>query len=298
MRHLSKSILTFIFFSNLLFTACKKNKNPEPDPIVVATGNTAGAPVIYLTKPTDNFSISNSSGSLFVDALITDDDGLSSLHYGLSTPSANYNYISNDSVSILGSGKSLPFQRNVVLIDDENVSIGPGKIDFYVKDITGLKSTTITRNFTITDDIDFSENRLMDSIFSNDSLEFSIHRNNHNIVDSILIYNITRSSIVSTVKDTGGIKTLIVYESNGEYWQFGMTTDLTDLNVIKVGYKVQLTQAGVGGGVGKAFITFLLREYDSSSTNFFTGSTSYYSTISSLECSCNSLEKIVIPIKE
>jgi len=231
MKILNHKLASLLLLALFLFPGCKKEtiESVTEESIVIDTN----LPSIILTTLYTNYNLKIGE-SLNIQGQAIDTEGLASIHYKIETPDASYNYIYSD--SIIATGTSHSFDEEISI--PRYASVGTGNITFYVKDISGNVSPDYSRDFVIKDLIPSDDIDYVDSLSFNDSLEISIFRNVNNVVDSISVFNITKSLLAITVKETGGFKKMILTQGKGETIYNGKTYDLTD-GVTKVYYTIK-----------------------------------------------------------
>ncbi len=99
----------------------------------IALNQELDKPVVTIQSPVDSSIITGVAGSVFVRGIVTDDDGVASVHYSL------------DGAPALELASEGVF---CAPIEADDLSVGQHKITVYAKDIHGTKGNPVTTTFT------------------------------------------------------------------------------------------------------------------------------------------------------
>lgn len=192
-----------LFLITICLLGCSKEENPPTT--TSATSNTAPntPPTISVNLPQNNFSV-NLGGSFSLEGIALDSEGLASVSYSIETPTASYNYTFANSIT--ASGTSFAFNQSITI--PTNASVGDALLKVYCTDTESNQSTVVSRSFKINDNYNPVITSIKDSIGGTDLIEIQVYKNTNNVVDSIIIVNITTSENITVIKDIGGIKSI------------------------------------------------------------------------------------------
>ncbi len=266
MKKMKKNYYYLVVLLMISIVSCeKKSVTPEVQdnlPVDIIPEDTIQIidtpPSISLSEPDDNFYVG--IGEIFyLEGLAADEEELSAIVYTIETPEASYNYIDSNNITATGSIKDF----NELIEIPADASIGSAVLNVYCVDTNNNQSSIITRNFRIKDVINPTITRLKDSIGSEDLIKIHVFQNLNNIVDSVVVFNETRSENIAIVKDIGGFKTIIcslldadIMPVHNEFY------DLRDSNEPTYEYQIDIN----GLYPGSTFVIGF-REFDSMSAD-------------------------------
>lgn len=188
-----KNLLLLLALSVYLFSSCKKE---EPD---------TEKPVVSGDKPIDN-TVINLGNAFDFQGIVYDNEELSMLYIVIESPNASYNYQYIDSIELTGT--SYDFYDWITIPVDASVGVAEFKV--YAFDASGNQSATVQRSIQLRDKIDPEINIGSTLVEDNDSIVFTLYKNTDNVFDSLTAYNYTKSALLSTIKDIGGFKELVI----------------------------------------------------------------------------------------
>jgi hypothetical protein len=223
---MNKLTLLFALFIGAL-SSCKKE---EAD---------IEKPVISLDEPLENFVV-NLGAAFDFQGIIYDNKELGTLYMEIASPAASYDFHYLDSIELTGT--SYDFHDWIII--PVNAAVGVGEFKVYGRDASGNQSHIISRTMQMRDKIDpviEIESTLVEDA---DSIIFTLYANEHDVYDSLTVYNYTKSAQLLTMSDVGGFKDLFIsrdVSAGGEASQFE-AHDLTTLitPVYQINFTVDL----------------------------------------------------------
>jgi hypothetical protein len=184
-----KKIL-FIITIGISLIGCKK----EEEEVVVDT-----TPTISLTKPYDDDHI-KLGNYFYIEGVVSDANENFKLYYEISSPEANYNYLDSNSYEYNKTGAT--FKELIQL--DMMASVGKAEIQVWTIDSDGDKSVVLSRSLIFYDQFSPSYEQFETSVNYSDSIIAKGFLNANNIVDSVVIFNYTTSTVLGYGTDVGG----------------------------------------------------------------------------------------------
>src|SRR5690606_36820128 len=194
----------YLLFLVVCLIGCSKEENPPTtasSPPPSSTSNTS--PTISVNLPQNNFSV-NLGGSFSLEGIGLDSEGLSSINYSIESPTASYNYTVADNIT--ASGTSYAFNESITI--PSSASVGDALLKVYCTDTESSQSTIVSRNFKINVNYNPVITSLKDSVGGTDLTGIQVFKNSNNVVDSVVIVNITKSENITVIKDVGGFKSI------------------------------------------------------------------------------------------
>jgi hypothetical protein len=188
--------------------------SPTGDTLFISGGNSIiipgisgvtqpSLPVISLSNPNNNFTV-NLGQTFSMDGLVSDTEGLSSIHYSIESPNASYDY--TQSTSIIASGTTSNFNETILIPD--SASVGDALLHVYCTDTDNNQSAIISKSFVINDNIAANITHLNSGVAADDMIEIQVFKNSNNVVDSVIILNQTTSQTLTTITDVGGFESI------------------------------------------------------------------------------------------
>ncbi|MBK6951425.1 MAG: DUF4625 domain-containing protein [Crocinitomicaceae bacterium] len=225
-----KIFIPFFVLCAVVFTSCKKE---EVD---------AEKPSISLDKPLEN-AIVNLGNSFDFQGVVYDNTALSSLQIRIVSPDASYDYHYLDSINV--TGESSEFHDWITI--PINAAVGVAEFKVYARDASGNESGYITRIIQIRDKIDPVIVTNPSLIEDNDSIIFTLYKNEYDIFDSLTVYNFTKFTNLATYTDIGGFRDLIITRAADTGWEVNQF-ELHDLTTVTapvhtVGFTIDLDES-------------------------------------------------------
>jgi hypothetical protein len=188
-----KKFVPFFVFCAVVITSCKKEEVDTEKPSV------------SLDKPLEN-AIVNLGNSFDFQGIVYDNTELSQLRILISSPDASYDYYYSDIISLTGT--SSEFNDWITIPID--AAVGVAEFNVSARDASGNESAYITRTIQIRDKIDPIIVTTPTLIEDNDSIVFTLYKNEYGVFDSLIAYNYTKSALFATYTDVGGFKDLMI----------------------------------------------------------------------------------------
>lgn len=231
-----------------VFSSCKKE---EAD---------TEKPVISVDKPLENMVV-NLGNPFDFQGIVYDNQGLATLYILIESPDASYNYQYGNFITLTGT--SYDFHDWITIPVD--ASVGVAEFEIYAFDASGNQSASIKRSIQLRDKIDPEIDISSTLIDDNDSLVFTLYKNANDVFDSLIVYNYTKSALLTTITDVGGFRNLFIkryVNTGGETGQL----ELHDLTIVTasvhtIGFTIDLDDSFSYSSLAPPYLEVTVVEY-------------------------------------